>query len=173
MSSGFVSRMWLSWVPAKMRDVAIFSECRETFRSEIYLPVITAWQRRFPGVVTSRSFPYVSTSLSSSFFLFFSLPYTPLFATQPSGIRSCPHYNGISCLHITLAVSPRLLHTFSPQPILHRCLICFLLQIYTPQISRIEGDLTISGYRQGQTKFRKRTFKYASLVPLVCTRPSC
>lgn len=29
MSSGYVSRMWFAWVPPKMRDIAIFSECRK------------------------------------------------------------------------------------------------------------------------------------------------
>lgn len=69
---------------------------------KIYLLVIRAWQRRFPPVVTSLSFSYVSASLSSSVFLF--LP------PHPTGIRSCPHYNGISCLRVTLTISPLVLH---------------------------------------------------------------
>lgn len=43
---------------------------RGTFRSKIYLPVITPWQRRFPGYVTPGNVRVrARVSLSSAFFL--------------------------------------------------------------------------------------------------------
>jgi len=72
---------------------------RRSFRSRIYLPVITAWQRRFPGVTRAVTFAYVSLCLSPSF--------SARPPCIPPGARSCPHYNGITCPHITVAVPPR------------------------------------------------------------------
>jgi len=75
---------------------------RRSFRSRIYLPVITAQrQRRFPGVTRAVTFAYVPVSLCLS----------PSFSARPPcippGARSCPHYNGITCPHITVAVPLR------------------------------------------------------------------
>lgn len=107
---------------------------RGTFRSKIYLPpVITPWQRRFPGVSRPVTFVYVPVSLclQPSFSLRAPSPCIPL------GTRPCPHYNGITCPHITLAVparNTRFLPTFRvlPSPSLPNAESYFFLLGYVP-----------------------------------------
>lgn len=61
-----------------------------------------------------------------------------LFPPHPTGIRSCPHYNGISCLRVTLTVSPLVLHVFSLS-------LCLSASLSSP-ISRKE--VFVSGRRK-------------------------
>lgn len=120
MSSGLVSRMWFSWVPPKMRDVAIFSECRKRDVPVGNLSSRNNSRGNAVFLLLSRPFrsSYVSTSLSSSVFF-------PALPRRPSGIQSCPHYNGISCLHVILTISRLVLHVPSCS-----ALPSYLLQMY-------------------------------------------
>lgn len=136
---------------ARLTESRHFSNVgRGTFRSKIYLPVITPWHWRFPGVsrpVTVRVRARVS--LSSAFFL-----------CIPPGARPCPHYNGITCPHITLAVPARNTH-FSPRSAIPMpSLIFFSSDTSVPDISYIVirslcGIYRTSGERVSREHHRK------------------
>lgn len=115
MSSGYVSRMWFAWVPPKMRDIAIFSECRKRD-----VPVGNLSSRN-NSVATPFSgcchVPFVPVRVY--LFVFFRLLFRSLslslsftLSLHPFGIRPCPYYNGISCLHVILTISRLVLHVF-------------------------------------------------------------
>lgn len=121
MSSGYVSRMWFAWVPPKMRDIGIFSECRKRD-----VPV---------GNLSSRN-NSVATPFSGCCHVPFVLVRVYLFVFFRLLFRSLSFSlcipSGFARVRITMAFRVSALYlpslglycTFSC--ILHRCLILFL-----------------------------------------------
>lgn len=114
-----------------------------------------------PGNVRVRA----RVSLSSVFFLCCSR--SPCI---PPGTRSCPHYNGITCPHITLAVPARNTH-FSPRSVPMPSLIFFSSNTSVPDVSYIVIRGLCSIYRTSSSLGRGSR-EYHRKIELEITQPN-
>ena len=129
-----------------MRDIAIFSECRKRD-----VPVGNLSSRN-NSVATPFSgcchVPFVLVRVYLFVFLrllfrslSFSLSLSLSLSLHPFGIRPCPYYNGISCLHVILTISRLVLHVF-----LHSTPVSYFisLQIHSKFLYRTKPKIDVA-----------------------------
>lgn len=117
---------------ARLTEPRHFSNVgRGTFRSKIYLPVITPWQRRFPGVSRPVTFVYVLVSLC--LFRLLSLRALRASLRERGRVRIIMALRVLT-LHL---LSQLVIHVFSPRSVPTRRFLFFSPRIRPSRISYI------------------------------------